>query len=92
MPADAQPPAGAQSAPERHAERPRPIEIGPRGKLVWDALRAAWLTHSVVASREMHVKGGYGWDAASYLPVMMMDDEGDPFLAFARSASGSGEP
>ncbi len=62
-----------------------PIRAGPKGDLVWRHLKATWLTHHFVSGEETHVKGGYTWDASSYLPVMTLDAEGQPALGFART-------
>lgn len=65
-----------------------PIESGPKGELVWRHLKATWLTHHFVSGDETHVKGGYTWDASSYLPVLTLDDDGEPVLGFARTSQG----
>lgn len=63
-----------------------PIRSGPDGELVWRHLKATWLAHHVVSGGETHVKGGYTWDASSYLPVMTLDADGQPTLGFARTS------
>lgn len=61
-----------------------PVDVGPDGHLVWRSLRDAWLTHRVVAGQETHVKGGFAWNASKYAPVFVHDEDGDPFLSFAK--------
>ncbi|MDX1611573.1 MAG: hypothetical protein R3185_04330 [Candidatus Thermoplasmatota archaeon] len=69
------------------ASLPTPVEAGPNGEIVWRPLKSAWLTHHFVGQRETHIKGGYAWDTSRYLPVLSLNEDGDPILGFARASS-----
>lgn len=80
-------PRAAERELERDTPAPQrasPVAVGPDGDVVWRPLRDAWLTHRIVAAQDTHVKGGYAWNASKYLPVVVIDEDGDPFLSFSR--------
>ena len=63
---------------------PARVASGRRGELVWRPLTEAWLANKVAQNFELHVKGGYAWNASRYLPVFVRGEDGDAFLSFRR--------
>ena len=76
-------PAGAADEVAQHGALAR-VTYGPRGELLWRPLAEAWLANKVAQSFELHVKGGYAWNASRYLPVFVRGEDGDAFLSFRR--------
>ncbi len=55
---------------------------------MWESLRDTWLTSRIMDGKEMERNGAYGWEATDYSPIIVVNEEGQARLMFARDPDG----
>lgn len=58
------------------------LETGAATDALWGNLRRAWLTRRFFQDRDSQVGGGYAWNAERYLPAILRDEDGEPYIGF----------
>lgn len=63
------------------------VPTGEGERTMWEPLRDTWLTSRIMEGHDMERNGAYGWKANDYTPIIVLDEEGQPRLMFARDPS-----